>query len=696
MTSPNGSVSDLLTTGGSGTGASSNRNETLDASTFIDPFSESNPFADDTIGPVIAPSRGLTSSQSLNFHEYYPQSTVAREAGNDEYDEAEDHAGGSSGEGGAGGSGSLYGVNTTFQKSFSAMNLAGGSGGLGQGENTSSSWGAATASGGFEDQRRQHQYDSDGGQGYTSGGGHQRWSSVDSDPRGDDGEESQHQHQHQHQQQQHYRQQQQQQQQQQHQEYDQVRIERDSTRQYRPESTRSLGSQMSFRLPEAGAIPWFDITVGEPQKIGDVISPHIVYKVHIKTNSTAFKSSDFTVQRRYRDFLWLYNQLTTHNPGVIVPPVSEKHAIGRFQDEFVESRRIALERCLRKMTAHPMLYGDPDLKLFLESESLVAEIKEKRQDSSKGFMTKFGETLSSATTFTKVHETDEWFESRRTQLDVLDGQLKSLLKAIEAIIKQRRDLGVASSEFGESIVSLAGTELNKPLANSLLVLGNLKIRIKELHDKQAHMDVLTLEHTVDEYIRTIGSIKITFMTRAKFNQNMVQAQNELSKKRANFEKMNQPSRKTKPERLQQLQQEITEAEHRVDTTKGDFEEISTLIRQEFDRFDREKVEDFKQSVEAFLASMVKHQREIVGLWENYFRALNGAADEASSHSPAAASSQQQQQEQYQQLPVAEETTIAGLGSLSDTETSLHGAGGEAGVLRTSHSNDVLSSNAWSG
>ncbi|KAF9121740.1 Vacuolar protein sorting-associated protein 5 [Mortierella sp. 14UC] len=690
MTSPTGSVSDLLATGGSGTGG---RGDTLDASTFIDPFSESNPFADDSIGPVISSSTsGLKASQSLNFHEYYPQSTVAGEAGDDE-DEGNDP-----GEraGGGGGSGSLYGANTTFQKSFSAMNLAGagGLGRLGQGENTSSSWGATP--GGFEDQPSLRQYDSDdaaaGGQRYTSGG-HQRWSSVDSDPR-DDSDEAQRQ--------QYHQQRQQQQQQHQQQEYDQVRIEQDTTRQYRPESTRSLGSQMSFRLPEVGAIPWFDITVGEPQKIGDVINPHIVYKVHIKTNSTAFKSSDFTVQRRYRDFLWLYNQLTTHNPGVIVPPVSEKHALGRFQDEFVESRRIALERCLRKMTAHPMLYGDPDLKLFLESESLVAEIKEKRQDSSKGFMTKFGETLSSATTFTKVHETDEWFESRRTQLDVLDGQLKSLLKAIEAIIKQRRDLGVASSEFGESIVSLAGTELNKPLANSLLVLGNLKIRIKELHDKQAHMDVLTLEHTVDEYIRTIGSIKITFMTRAKFNQNMVQAQNELSKKKANFDKMSQPSRKTKPERLQQLQQEIAEAEQKVDTAKKDFEEISTLIRQEFDRFDREKVEDFKQSVEAFLASMVKHQREIVGLWENYFRALNGAADE-SSNSPSSSSQQQQQQgqgQQYQQQQAAAEettaaTTTTGFGSLSDTE---HGgsAGGETGAIRTSHSNDILSSNAWSG
>lgn len=82
------------------------------------------------------------------------------------------------------------------------------------------------------------------------------------------------------------------------------------------------------------------------------------------------------VARRYRDFLWLYNQLTLGNPGVIVPPVPEKHALGRFQDDFVESRRMALERCLQKIVAHPMLYGDPDLKVFLESDSFNVEVKE--------------------------------------------------------------------------------------------------------------------------------------------------------------------------------------------------------------------------------------------------------------------------------------------------------------------------------
>ncbi|KAI8597689.1 Vps5 C terminal like-domain-containing protein [Dissophora ornata] len=658
MTSPTGSVSDLLATGaGSGTGAGTgiSRNDTtaLDASTFIDPFSESNPFADDSLEPVISPM--LKSSHSLNFGEYYPHPTTTAAVGDDVEDEYEESA--------ATGSSSFYG-STTLPKSFSAMNLAGGAGaGLEEILRTGSP---------FEEQQEQH--DSEGGyqsNARGSGGRHQRWSSVDSNPQYDSDEQQS--------------------------ANEQATVRRNVAEgQYRPESTRSLGSQMSFRLPENGILPWFEITVGEPQKVGDVISPHIVYKVHIKTNSTAFKSNDFTVQRRYRDFLWLYNQLTTHNPGVIVPPVSEKHAIGRFQDEFVESRRIALERCLRKMTAHPMLYGDPDLKLFLESDSLVAEIKEKRQDSSKGFMTKFGETLSSATTFTKVHETDEWFESRRTQLDILDSQLKSLLKAIEAIIKQRKDLGIASAEFGESIVSLAGTELNKSLANSLLILGNLKIKIKELHDRQAHMDVLSLEHTVDEYIRTIGSIKIAFMARAKFNQNMVQAQNDLSKKKANFEKMNQPSRKTKPERIQQLHQEITEADQRVDSTKKDFEEISSLIRQEFDRFDREKVEDFKQSVEAFLASMVKHQREIVGLWENYFKALNGVGENQSSQ----VEQQHHHHRQEQVSPAQEKSTSARASEDVSFSQPLAegsyatGGGGESEGIRTSRSNDILSANEW--
>lgn len=83
--------------------------------------------------------------------------------------------------------------------------------------------------------------------------------------------------------------------------------------------------------------------------------------------------------RRYRDFLWLYTSLHANNPGVVVPPPPEKQAVGRFDTNFVESRRAALERMLNKTAAHPTLQHDGDLKLFLESEAFNVDVKHKER-----------------------------------------------------------------------------------------------------------------------------------------------------------------------------------------------------------------------------------------------------------------------------------------------------------------------------
>lgn len=42
----------------------------------------------------------------------------------------------------------------------------------------------------------------------------------------------------------------------------------------------------------------------------------------------------------------------------------------------------------------------------------------------------------------------------------------------------------------------------------------------------------------------------------------------------------------------------------------EFLDISRLIKSELDRFDKEKVEDFRDSVEQFLCSMIEHQKQV--------------------------------------------------------------------------------------
>jgi sorting nexin-1/2 len=62
-----------------------------------------------------------------------------------------------------------------------------------------------------------------------------------------------------------------------------------------------------------------------------------------------------------------------------VPPPPEKQVVGRFESNFIEARRAALEKMLNKTAAHPTLQHDPDLKLFLESETFNVDVKHKER-----------------------------------------------------------------------------------------------------------------------------------------------------------------------------------------------------------------------------------------------------------------------------------------------------------------------------
>ena len=93
-----------------------------------------------------------------------------------------------------------------------------------------------------------------------------------------------------------------------------------------------------------------------------------------------------------------------NSPGVVVPPPPEKQAMGRFESNFVESRRAALEKMLNKTAAHPTLQHDSDLKLFLESESFNVDVKHKERKEpnlgeSKGIMSSLGISVGTSVKF---------------------------------------------------------------------------------------------------------------------------------------------------------------------------------------------------------------------------------------------------------------------------------------------------------
>ena len=84
---------------------------------------------------------------------------------------------------------------------------------------------------------------------------------------------------------------------------------------------------------EPSGRPTFLVTVSDPTKVGSAIDPinsHTVYTIRTRTSSTQFRKQDFSVLRRFRDFLWLNERLLENNPGVIIPPPPEKAMRGKL------------------------------------------------------------------------------------------------------------------------------------------------------------------------------------------------------------------------------------------------------------------------------------------------------------------------------------------------------------------------------
>ncbi|KAF7430895.1 Vacuolar protein sorting-associated protein 5 [Pleurotus ostreatus] len=381
----------------------------------------------------------------------------------------------------------------------------------------------------------------------------------------------------------------------------------------------SQQKRQSLQRNDAGLQPVFVISVDDPQKVGDPIRGYTMYTVHTRTTSPMFQKSAFSVLRRYSDFLWLYETLSSNNPGVVVPPVPDKNPFGRFDDQFVKQRRFALEKCIQKIANHPLLGKDADLKIFLESDTFALDIKHRKAELAHergGIMASIGQAVAGP----RFYETDEWFDRQKVYLDSLESQLRGLAKAIDAVAKQRSELAAATGEFSQSVGDLSASDIGKGLSHSLSGLADVERMAQEIQSTQSEQDLTTIMGTVDEYARLINSVRMAFSSRIRIYHAWKQSESDLIRVKQSHEK-NRAQGRIATDRLSYSLSQIAEAEKRAAESKHEFEHVSKLVKSELARFEQERVSDFKDSLHAFLEGMIERQKQLINAWEGYQQML---------------------------------------------------------------------------
>ncbi|XP_019489327.1 PREDICTED: sorting nexin-1 [Hipposideros armiger] len=395
------------------------------------------------------------------------------------------------------------------------------------------------------------------------------------------------------------------------------------------EATNSSKPQPSYEeLEEEEQEDQFDLTVGitDPEKIGDGMNAYVAYKVTTQTSLPMFRSKQFAVKRRFSDFLGLYEKLSEKHSqnGFIVPPPPEKSLIGMTKvkvgkedsssAEFLEKRRAALERYLQRIVTHPTMIQDPDVREFLEKEELPRAVGTQTL-SGAGLLKMFNKATDAVSKMTiKMNESDIWFEEKLQEVECEEQRLRKLHAVVETLVNHRKELALNTAQFAKSLAMLGSSEDNTALSRALSQLAEVEEKIEQLHQEQANSDFFLLAELLSDYIRLLAIVRAAFDQRMKTWQRWQDAQATLQKKREAEARLLWAN---KPDKLQQAKDEIVEWESRVTQYERDFERISTVVRKEVIRFEKEKSKDFKNHVIKYLETLLYSQQQLAKYWEAF-------------------------------------------------------------------------------
>ncbi|CAI5759193.1 unnamed protein product [Candida verbasci] len=242
-----------------------------------------------------------------------------------------------------------------------------------------------------------------------------------------------------------------------------------------------------------------EISVGEPMKVGDITNAHIVYK--IKTRNKNKESNFFPdideveVTRRYKDFRWLYKKLQTNNPARIIPPPPSKQTyIGRFNESFIENRKIALERMLIKISKKKHLQNDADFVRFLTQEEINTNMENEiiNEKTASGFLS----------IFQSKEEPTGIFKEKKIYITQLEQSLKELLRAIDQTIVQKN---LISSNLNEIVTVLSEISFNEKLITGFITTQEQIIDVfnREILQSQNLIMVLNENIQILEFLKDL-------------------------------------------------------------------------------------------------------------------------------------------------------------------------------------------------
>ncbi|XP_050217050.1 sorting nexin 2B-like [Mercurialis annua] len=446
--------------------------------------------------------------------------------------------------------------------------------------------------------------------------------------------------------------------------------------------TRSSDSTASLSRSPSSTSDYIKITVSNPQKEQETSNSlvpggntYVTYLITTRTNIPGFNGSEFSVRRRFKDVVTLSDRLAESYRGFFIPPRPDKNVVESQvmqKQEFVEQRRVALEKYLRRLATHPVIRQSDELKAFLQAQGklplatstdvasrmLDGAVKLPKQLFGEGgavaphevvqpakggrdLLRLFKELKQSVAndwggSKPQAVEEDKEFLENRERMQDLEQQLGNASQQAESLVKAQQDMGETMGELGLAFIKLTKFENEEAIFNSQRVraadMKNVATAAVKASRFYRELNAQTVKHldTLHEYLGLMLSVHGAFSDRSSALLTVQTLLSDLSSLQLRAEKLEAASSKifggdkSRIRKIEELKETIRATEDAKNVAIREYERIKENNKAELERLDRERHADFLNMLKGFVLNQVGYAEKIANVWAK-------VADETSAY-----------------------------------------------------------------
>ncbi|KAK1264570.1 Sorting nexin 2B [Acorus gramineus] len=457
-------------------------------------------------------------------------------------------------------------------------------------------------------------------------------------------------------------------------------------------SASSASGSVSHRRPSR-----LRISVSDPQKEQETAnslvpggSTYVTYLITTRSDDPDFGGAgggEISVRRRFRDVVTLADRLAESYRGYFVPARPDKSVVeGQVmqRQDFVEQRRSALEKYLRRLAEHPAIGRSEELRLFLTAQGKLplptttdvasrvldgaARLPKQIFGGGNGAAAAAGDSWLAPQEVTQpakggrdlmrmfkelrqsvandwgggrppVAEEDKEFLERKERMQDLEAQLSNASQQAEALVKAQQDIGETMGELGLAFIKLTKFENEEALYNSQRIRAadakNLATAAVKASRFYRESNAQTVKHldTLHEYLGLMLSVHSAFSDRSSALLTVQTLLSELSSLHARAEKLEAASSKifggdkSRIRKLEEVKETIKITEDAKFCALREYERIKENNRSELERLDRERHDDMLNMLKGFVINQVGYAEKIANVWAKVAEETSGYVKE---------------------------------------------------------------------